>query len=712
MALKIPEAPNIVGGDAVLRSAQGVSGETLTPQFKVDNSATLDAFKEVSSMIINVQEEREETMLQDAATWWTNNMNNQERNVKENFKGRDALNLYNNQMAPYAKKLEEDLFGEPKDDGLVRIADPAMQQRFKLWANKQLVMYNARIGDYEGRELSRYNESTFDAREAQITSMLANADTAPEFIGGADSYAELTARRYPGLNPEYIKQVSSAKVDAAVTENIKNRIATDVVEARKFYLSNPEVSNLLTESSKAAIDSAIQDQWVKQGIARGGEGLAAGDGGAELRNWTSPEVLGEIFGTTDSVQINAIQQKMYGDAKERSDALVTRAEGIADMMRGQQAAQLANAQTDDERFSALQNIAVTDSQWASAVDAGEEKDLALAGKIERLQTVTGSDLAARARQYESFESSFENVANTGRGGIFYDMARGLGYKSGDAKNQGFAEGLVNPAGLVSGIASAVNLLGSAVSGETPEQLSANEARLLETYQAEKQEVQDELRQRTETYIDLMNDVVNGRYVGGYDERLDRLGGVEQKAIYQAVAAEQAFRNVSARYPKMDSALKSLDTKYDDSAMARAKRIFAEEVNKADHNGTTKIDDTRLQQLANYAIAQSRDSVSNALSDAISGTATDNDIVGAGVSAFTSNEALKAVTASDNTYDKQGQRAKKVIRKFRNNLPEGYRSVVDDYEDLLTSWYRVGNTPAILNFVRSYKTTMQASGGKL
>ena len=683
MALKIPEAPNIVGGDAVLRSAQGVSGETLTPQFKVDTSTTVDNFKEFSSMLINVQKEREETMFQDAATWWTNNMNNQERNVKENFKGRDALNLYNNQMAPYAKKLEEDLFGEPKDDGLVRIADPAMQQRFKLWANKQLVLYNARIGDYEGRELSRYNESTFDAREAQITSMLANADTAPEFIGGADSYAELTARRYPGLNPEYIKQVSSAKVDAAVTENIKNKIATDVVEARKFYLSNPEVSNLLTESSKAAINSAIQDQWVKQGIARGGEGLAAGDGGTELRNWTSPKVLGEIFGTTDSVQINAIQQKIYGGAKERSDALVTKAEGIADMMRGQQAAQLANAQTDDERFSALQNIAVTDSQWASAVDAGEEKDLALAAKISALSTI---DVSKEKRKQEKVEE-YENLIGVNKGSVAYEFLTG---------------------DYLSAIQGGAKLL----SKEKPEELSAIEAKSLEAYQNAKAEVQEELKQRSETFIDLMNDVVAGRYVGGYDERLDRLGGVEQKAIYQAVAAEQVFRNVSARYPKMDSALKSLDTKYDDSAMARAKRIFAEEVNKADHNGTTKIDDTRLQQLANYAIAQSRDSVSNALSDAISGTATDNDIVGAGISAFTSNEALKAVKTSDNTYDKQGQRAKKVIRKFRNNLPEGYRSVVDDYEDLLTSWYRVGNTPAILNFVRSYKTTMQASGGKL
>ena len=710
MAIKIPDAPNIIGGDAVLRSDRGINGSVTPHNISVDNRAVEESVKGLGSLFANVEQIREDTMLTDAYESWTMNMDNHMREIEDKYKGRNAVNLYEREVKTYSDKLNSDLFGAPKDDGKIRISNKAIQEKFRQWTNKQLVQYNARIGRYEAEELTKYNESTFDAREAQITNQLRNAKSVPEIIGGQDSFYELQGVRYRGLNPDYIKQMAASKVDAAVVENIKDQIQTDVRAGRNFYVNNPEVRAVLSASSQDAINQKIKEEWVAQAITHGGEGLASGDNGAELNNWIDASVLGQVFGTEKPEELNAIRQKIYGGAKERSDALTKQAEGMADMIRGQQAAQLASVKTNDDLLNALQNISVTDRNWASQVDGGVQRDLALAGRMEALRSVADTDLAERAERYKKYEKSVENIEKVGKGSILYDMIRGKSYKEGDAKKQGFVEGLVNPAGLVSAATGVVNLL--SYKGEAPEALSAEEAYVLEAYQAEKQAVQEELKQRSEVYTDLLNDVVNGRYVGGYDERLDKLGGAEQKAIYQAVAAEQAFRNVSARYPKMDAALKSLDTKYDDSAMARAKRIFAEEVNKADHNGATRIDDTRLQQLANYSIAQSKDSVSNALSSAISGSLADNDIVEAGISAFSSDKALKAVKASDNTYDKQGKRAKKVIRQFRNNLPEGYRSVVDDHEDLLMSWYRVGNTPAILNFVRSYMTTIQSSGGKL
>lgn len=692
MALKIPESPNIIGGDAVLRSARGVQGATETPKFQVDNKALMESTQAVGTLLSNVEKMREDTLMADAQSWWMMNMDNKENMVKDNFKGKNAMNLFTNQMKPYADKLEKDLFGDPKDDDVVRIANPALQQKFKEWANRQLVQYNARMGDYEGRELTKYNESTFDAREAQITNMLRQATTVPEIMGGADSYLELQSVRYRGMNPDYIKQLAFSKTDAAVTENVKDQIQVNVREGRNFFERNPEVRAVLSESSQKAINDKIKEEWVAQAITAGGEGIAAGDNGAALNSWTDASMLAEVFGTTDQNQLNAIQKKIYGGAKERADALSKKAEGVADMMRGQQAAQIANAQNDDEMLAAIQNISLSDSAWASAVDKGREKDLALAKRISDVKNADVSDLKDRSKLLDVQKK--------------LEMPISFGFET------------VRMEDIMKARTTEI------------EPLTQQEQDVLEENSA----IQEDLRNQTEVYADLLNDVVNGVYVGGYDPRLDQLGGTMQKAIYQAVASEQQYRNVANRYPEMGSMLDKVDSSFDNSAKARTKRIMAEIVNQADSNGANKLDAARLQQLANYAITQAKDPVSNALEDAITQTydapdfGADTDFLSseervniqaererdlsirqAGYKAFASDTALKSTKTSDRTDTKQTKRAKKVISQFRKNLPEGTRSVVDDNQDLFINWYKLGNTSAILNFVRNWNTITQPTG---
>lgn len=694
MALKIPEAPNIVGGDAVLRSERGINGATTVPDFRIDTSAVQDSVKEIGSLLASVQQKRDDTMMADVSSEWIKNMDNHMNYVMDKYKGANAVNLYDREIKTYADKLNADLFGAPKDDGKVRIEDKGLQERFKQWANKQLVHYNAQIGHYEGKELERYNESTFNAREAQITDMLSRAETPQEIEAGRDSFLELQGVQFRGLNSDYIKQMAASKTDAAVVKNAETKIVADVNKGRAFVL-NPTVQSVLSDSSKAALNKKIQEEWEAQGITAGGEGMAAGDNGRALKQWTDTEVLSEVYGTTEPEKINAIRQKIYGGAKKRSDALTKEAEGVADMIRGQRAGQLGEAKTKEDIFTALQDIYSTDQEWAHQVDASIQTDLELASKISAISKMENALPAERVKA----QNAMERLTSS-------DWA------------------------LDQSMLDAYGLSGSKpFSLETKKMLTDDEEQRLSEYRAQNAEVQEAIKKQSAVYADIMDDVVTGRYVGGADPRLNDLGWSQQQAIYQAVQAEQAYRNVANRYPEMDSVLKGVDTKYDSSAMSRAKRIMAEEVNKADGNGANRLDSVRLKQIANYAVASSRDNVSNALTDAITNTTStegmglmdrvdarvedkrNQEIASAGLSAFTSSAALKATKTSDNTYDKQTSRAKKVIRNFRNNLPEGYRSVVDDNEDLFIAWYRVGNTPAILNFVRTY-TTLAQSGGNL
>ena len=734
MAVKIPDAPNIIGSEPVLRSPEQVNGATATPYFKVDNTPALEATNAIGTLLANVNQQRVDTYMTQASLWWTEMMNKKMREVQDKYKGASAMDLYVREIKPYAKQLNDQLFGAPKDDGLVRISNPQLQTAFKKWSDNQMRNYNAQIGHYEGQELARYNESTFDAREQQISEGLMYATTPEEIVGYSQSMLDLNRIRYRGYNPDRIAQLAAAKTDAAVTANVKARITNDV-ETGYSYFMDPQVQAALSNKSKAELRLALREALVKQGEARGGEGLASGDE-TKVNHYSSDMMIRNIYGIDDPEEIRAVQMEIRGKAQDRADGLLEKAAGTQAQIANGLGVELANAQTEEEFNTVLEKINEFDPTWAEALDAANQRDALDRATVYYMQTFNPDyDTEVNTRRDEiikeltALSKDVEGKAEIDR----EEVAAKFGMTGEELHNKLFGD---NKAQAMLATVRDMELAGTP-RDEAIKIVATDEARARVSVWEDSPENQqmidryNEFRDRTarnvNTYTEVMNDIVNGSYSGGSDPRVLELPLNQQRELAAAAGTEAEYRKLVDSHPGINDVFKSVDATYpqlDIGYQERAKRMAMKRISDWEHKNGDTAAGKQLEQLVMMGYADAKDPIYTAMETAIHTPASIDDLSGessywagetrtdymadkkrseeistAAVGAFGASKAMEKT--SDRAYDKQVASARKKIRAFRNALPNNLKYVVDANEDMYTRWYTLGNTTAIIQHVKQH-----------
>lgn len=737
MAIKIPDAPNIIGSDPVLRSPEQVRGQTITPQLKAHTEPFDAMIQGAGAMLQDVHQERIDTYMTQASLWWTEMMNKRVREITDpttGIRGAQAMDLYVRELKPYAKKLTDQLIGAPKDDGMVRIANPILQKQFQKWADGQMRNYNAQIARYEGQELARYNESTFDAREQQISEGLMQATTPEEIVGYSQSMLDLNKLRYRGYNPDRVSQLAAAKVDAAVKQNVANQINNDI-EVGYNYFSDPQVQAALSSASKAELRGAMRKALLEQGKARGGEGLANNDT-ARIEQYTNRDLIREIYNTDDEEIVRGVQLEIMGGANDRAKALQEKAAGVQSQINATLSAELANAKTEEEFGAALQRVYEADPVWAEALDAANQRDAVDAAVIRYVSTVTPNYDKDVAALTDVITQELNNPVVTkmaGKGGEFVEAKL---YNEAEA----FAGRTIDSADYERGLMAQVRELElSGMSHEDAVKTTAQrEARLIAANKeynddtlemmARYDALRDRLADASETYTQVMNDVVSGTYTGGRDYRVSNLPLSFQRDIYAAVGTEGEYRRLINSHPGVDDVFKEVDATYpnlDIGYKERARRMAMYRINDWEKKNGDTASGKELKQLVQLGYADAKDPVSSAMESAINSMVSIDDLTGtdywtretrtdvmaeqkrlgaitaAATPAFSSAKA--ETKASNKDWDKQTKVAQKKVKKFRDELPRELRSVVDANLDMYTRWYAMGNTNAIINHVNAHRS---------
>ena len=438
--------------------------------------------------------------------------------------------------------------------------------------------------------------------------------------------------------------------------------------------------------------------------------------------------------------------EIQGKAKDRADGLREKAASVQSQIDAGYATRLANAKTEDEFGAILEEIAVNNPAWAESLDTANQRDAIDRATVYWVQTFKPDyETGVEQRRDEIIKRLTTLSTDTGRETINRpEVARTLGISKEELESRLMeteaGRNMVITNGEQAMLATVKDMeLAGTPRDEAIRLVATDEARnrasvwedpqeqeMLDRYN----EFRDRLAKATETYTDVMNEVVTGTYSGGYDARVAGLPLQMQRDLYAAVGTENEYRRLVNSHPGVDDTFKSIDATYPNLSVGfkeRAKRMAMKRVN----DWETKQGDTavgkQLEQLVMQGYADAKDPIYNAMETAINAPVLpdnlsgDNEywaseartdymaakkkagaISGAAIKAFSAEKPKKETT--DRAWEKQNKRSAEKINKFRSELPANLRPIVDANKELYTKWYSYGNTNAIIEHLK------QQSGG--
>lgn len=338
MAIKIPDAPNVIGTQPVLREVDVINPNFERPNFKIDVSAPVDALKNIGAAYADYVEYNTNVWMGAACNQFSHDVLAEERRLKETHTELQANDLYA-KLETYAKGVLEDMTGAPKDDGRIRIANPELQKRFKDWANKQMPAYQSRMMNYTASELDKANKKIIEQGIEDNNNFVLGAsyETATqEFDAAWPNYIRAAQLSAPGMPKEYQMAEAARMMDEAVYAKLKMIADTNIPEALKWYYNVPEVQKVLSSKSETAFFDLVKDKYVEQGGARVAEDLASGGSGAELGGYLDQTILRAAFPNANESELGAMYTKVYDKGREINDARIKAQQG----MREQQLASI------------------------------------------------------------------------------------------------------------------------------------------------------------------------------------------------------------------------------------------------------------------------------------------------------------------------------------------------------------------------------------
>ena len=285
MALKIPDAPNIIGTQPVLREEQELSPVREIPNFKIDVSQPAEAMKDIGTAVASYVDYKTNILMGAACNQFDHDLITEEQRLKNKYKGIQANDLYV-KLEQYATNVLNDMTGEAKDDGRVRIVNPELQKRFRDWASKQMPAYQTRMMNYTASELDRANQQIIEdtIKRNNFFVMGSSMEGSKEqFDNAMATYRRAAQLSAPGMPASYQEGAARRMMDDAVLAKMKALSSNNVLEAVSWYVNVPAVNEYMLPQSRAAFVEEAQKDWKDQGkywlsqeYIRGGDGLDEG----------------------------------------------------------------------------------------------------------------------------------------------------------------------------------------------------------------------------------------------------------------------------------------------------------------------------------------------------------------------------------------------------------------------------------------------------
>lgn len=386
MAIKIPDAPNIVNSDIELRSPQMVEPVTNIPRFAVDFSNLQKSVGDITSYYKEMARDQTETYFTDIKNDYLQHMTSYQNDLFQKKQGKFATDLY----AQFVKKESDawlaDKIGAPKDDGKIRVSDPEIQKRLSEWVDSQQPHFINSTANYEEREWDKYRESVFKARDNAAANLILNATSDITMQNGIEAIRTNAYAQNPGLDKDFIEQAIASKVDASLVGHLTNVAQTDPMRAYRELTTYEPVVNNLTAPSREKVMENIRKSWKTMGIDEFAH-HQIGEGGST--GMVMNEVmLGDIFGRDNVAEVKA---EMISKGEERAAALRKTQQGQQAVVINAAMGEILSARTDADFAQGVRDLYAASPDAANAIVASRDAYLA------NLQDLQNAGLGANDR---------------------------------------------------------------------------------------------------------------------------------------------------------------------------------------------------------------------------------------------------------------------------------------------------------------------------
>lgn len=451
MALKIPDAPGVVGSDIELRSPQMVSPVSNTPQFKVDFSGLQDAVGDVTKYYQGMVRDQTNTYMTAGKNEYLQHMRSYQDRIFEDNQGVKAQDLYARFIKPESDRWLEEKYGEPKDDGEVRIVDKELQKQFTNWVSTQQPHFINTSANYEQGEWDKYRKSVFTAQDNIAANLILNA-TSPETIqNGIIGFRENTYQENPGMDKDFIEQAIAAKVDASIVGHLNQVAETHPLKAYEELRTYKPIVDNLTDASKKQVMETIRKCYKNIGIDEYAH-ADVGDGGS-TGYATNSAILQELF----EKDWKEAQAEIISKGKERAAALRKTQAGQRDAVVNLATDKLLKARNESEFADAMTDFYAADPAGANAYIkahdsfVANQQDVQTLGdsfdKVEkvdeRLQSL-GEELMRRKIK-ENFEDYLPTMSERSPLSAITDPLRVIGETLGITEKGSTSDALVDEA---------------------------------------------------------------------------------------------------------------------------------------------------------------------------------------------------------------------------------------------------------------------------
>lgn len=338
--MKIPDSGGVMGSDPVLRQPSFVEPQKTVKVNPLDITPVIDGVESLGKAYLEQKEAQDNALTQQAANDFDEHMAAFQTDLFNSRKGYAAKDIYK-AMKDESYKYFNNLTGEPKDDGKIRIASPDAKAKLQQYIDKRQRAFIAQSAAYEANEIQSAQKATFEAALVNASNRLITAKTNQEV---ADSMAEIeriNAVQLRGYPADYVKLETAKLQDAAAAGYITQKIAVNPLEALYQMKTNPNVYDYLTTASQAKLKTAIQEAYRPREV-----GLAMNNDVSEL---TVP-MIKQIYDVQNDSEAKYIRDSIINEAREKKAVQDQKAADSYAAMGSDLLNRALAAETEEERF--------------------------------------------------------------------------------------------------------------------------------------------------------------------------------------------------------------------------------------------------------------------------------------------------------------------------------------------------------------------------
>lgn len=383
MSVKIPEAPNIIGGEAVTRSPDIIRPVSEIPHFSVDFSGLQESIGDVGKAYQKMVEDQNTTYMNAVKVEYNKHMGEYQQQIFDKHQGKDAMYLYDRYIKPESNKWVSNLFGEPKDDGQIRISDKKLQQQFSDWVLTQQPTYINNSAVYGQREYEKWRQSVWEQQNNTAANMILNAESNITIQNGINLIRTTEYDMNPGMDQRNIEMSAAAKVETAISAYVNKRAVKDPYGALLVLDNDEVIASNLSEATKEKLKPGIRSSYKAMAESEYADWVYS-DGAKGSIGMLTPSTIEQVFGVTSEREVNGIIAEIKAKGKEKADAIKKQEAGVvaADTLRATN--MLLEARTQDEKTQAMRNLFSINPMAANSLADAETQTLALEQAVDVL----------------------------------------------------------------------------------------------------------------------------------------------------------------------------------------------------------------------------------------------------------------------------------------------------------------------------------------